>query len=112
MPDPLAVKLAAWREDAERVTAHVAERGWTSSDDAWDETGPMGIAEWSAAEGARRTLRLIAATETALEALTRHQGVFTDANGSVCVGCLRPEPCPDTALVTAALLGEAPDASD
>jgi hypothetical protein len=55
--------------------------------------------------------RLLAALETALEALARHQQFITDRKGTICAGCLEDVPCPDTARVTAALLGETPDAT-
>jgi len=49
---------------------------------------------------------LLAALETALEALARHQQFITDRKGTICAGCLEDVPCPDTARVTAALLGK------
>jgi hypothetical protein len=49
---------------------------------------------------------LLAALETALAALSRHQQTITDSKGTICAGCLYPVPCPDKARVSTALLGE------
>lgn len=49
--------------------------------------------------------RLIAALETALEALGRHQHAITDSRGTICAGCLSDWPCSTIAVITAALTG-------
>jgi hypothetical protein len=87
--DPLAARLDAIREDL-RIT------GMLERDGGYQEPTKALAAATS----------LLAALETALEALARHQGVYADAEGTVCAGCLEPVECPDTARVTAALLGE------
>jgi Family of unknown function (DUF6221) len=53
----------AW---ADGVIERQAELGWTSEDDAWDERGAMGIAEWSAMRAAKRVLREVAAKRAIL----------------------------------------------
>lgn len=63
------------------------------------------VARWQSDRAAEDIPRLVAALETALEALGRHQHAITDSRGTICAGCLSDWPCPDTAAITAALTG-------
>ena len=59
MSAPWSRYIEARRAAHRKVVDRPAGKGWTSPGDAWDEAGPMGIAEWCAADLSREALRLL-----------------------------------------------------